>query len=235
MNEHSEHRQRVKKRFLEHGIDIFDEHQIVELLLFYGIPRQDTNVIAHRLIDRFGSLRQVMDAPYEALLEVEGIGPNAASLIKLSSSLARRYLVSEAAEAASFDTVDKIGKYLVRLFLGKTKEETYLLSFNGKMELLSCDKLAEGEVNAVGFSMRPFIESAMRAKASNVVVAHNHPSGVARPSEEDINFTVQLESYCEQIGVPLLEHFIVAENRYCTVIRGSRSRSPRGSSELRAY
>lgn len=235
MNEHSEHRQRVKKRFLEHGIDIFDEHQIVELLLFYGIPRQDTNVIAHRLIDRFGSLRQVLDAPYEALLEIEGIGPNAASLIKLSSSLARRYLVAEVLETPRFDTVDKIGKYLVRLFLGKTKEETYLLSFNGKMELLSCDKLADGEVNAVSFSMRPFVESAMRANASNVVVAHNHPSGVARPSEADINFTVQLEGYCEQISVPLLEHFIVAGNRYCTVIRGVRSRPSGESAGLRAY
>ncbi len=219
MNEHADHRQRMKDRFLENGLDIFDEHQVIELLLFFGIPRRDTNVIAHRLIKRFGSLRDVLDAPYEELLTVDGIGEHAATLIKLSAELSRRYLLSESLDTERFDTVDKLGKFLINLFLGKRNEEVYLLTFNGKMEMLSCDKLADGLSNLVSFSVKPLIESAILTHASGIVLAHNHPGGIASPSGSDISLTDQLMYMCDQISIPLIEHFVVAGNSYYPIIK----------------
>ncbi len=219
MNEHADHRQRMKDRFLENGLDIFDEHQVIELLLFFGITRRDTNVIAHRLIKRFGSLRDVLDAPYEELLKVDGIGEHAATLIKLSAELSRRYLLSESLDTERFDTVDKLGKFLINLFLGKRNEEVYLLTFNGKMEMLSCDKLADGLSNLVSFSVKPLIESAILTHASGIVLAHNHPGGIASPSGSDISLTDQLMYMCDQISIPLIEHFVVAGNSYYPIIK----------------
>ena len=219
MTEHADHRQRMKDRFLENGLDIFDEHQVIELLLFFGIPRRDTNVIAHRLIKRFGSLRDVLDAPYEELLTVDGIGEHAATLIKLSAELSRRYLLSESLDTERFDTVDKLGKFLINLFLGKRNEEVYLLTFNGKMEMLSCDKLADGLSNLVSFSVKPLIESAILTHASGIVLAHNHPGGIASPSGSDISLTDQLMYMCDQISIPLIEHFVVAGNSYYPIIK----------------
>ena len=219
MNEHADHRQRMKDRFLENGLDIFDEHQVIELLLFFGIPRRDTNVIAHRLIKRFGSLRDVLDAPYEELLTVDGIGEHAATLIKLSAERSRRYLLSESLDTERFDTVDKLGKFLINLFLGKRNEEVYLLTFNGKMEMLSCDKLADGLSNLVSFSVKPLIESAILTHASGIVLAHNHPGGIASPSGSDISLTDQLMYMCDQISIPLIEHFVVAGNSYYPIIK----------------
>ena len=219
MNEHADHRQRMKDRFLENGLDIFDERQVIELLLFFGIPRRDTNVIAHRLIKRFGSLRDVLDAPYEELLTVDGIGEHAATLIKLSAELSRRYLLSESLDTERFDTVDKLGKFLINLFLGKRNEEVYLLTFNGKMEMLSCDKLADGLSNLVSFSVKPLIESAILTHASGIVLAHNHPGGIASPSGSDISLTDQLMYMCDQISIPLIEHFVVAGNSYYPIIK----------------
>ena len=219
MNEHADHRQRMKDRFLENGLDIFDEHQVIELLLFFGIPRRDTNVIAHRLIKRFGSLRDVLDAPYEELLKVDGIGEHAATLIKLSAELSRRYLLSESLDTERFDTVDKLGKFLINLFLGKRNEEVDLLTYNGKMEMLSCDKLADGLSNLVSFSVKPLIESAILTHASGIVLAHNHPGGIASPSGSDISLTDQLMYMCDQISIPLIEHFVVAGNSYYPIIK----------------
>ena len=219
MNEQADQRQRMRDRFLENGLDIFDEHQVIELLLFFGIPRRDTNVIAHRLIKRFGSLRDVLDAPYEDLLKVDGIGEHAATLIKLSAELSRRYLLSESLDTERFDTVDKLGKFLINLFLGKRNEEVYLLTFNGKMEMLSCDKLADGLSNLVSFSVKPLIESAILTHASGIVLAHNHPGGIASPSGSDISLTDQLMYMCDQISIPLIEHFVVAGNSYYPIIK----------------
>lgn len=224
MNEHAEHRQRVKKRFLKNGLDCFDEHQVIELLLFFGIPRQDTNVIAHRLINRFGSLREVLEAPYEELVKVDGIGENSATLIKFSAELARRYLLSETKSNERFETVDKLGNYLINLFLGKKIEEVYVLTFNGKMEMLSCRKLADGVTNLVAFSIKPLLEEAVKTNAACIVLAHNHPEGIASPSNSDVDLTHQLEFICNQMSIPLIEHFVIAGNRYYPIIHGKRNR-----------
>ena len=122
---HKDHRQRVRERYLKEGLDGFSEVQVLELLLFYVIPRQDTNPIAHRLIDRFGSLYQVLEAPVEELEKVEGIGPNAALLLSLITAVARVYAVNRTEKQKILRTIEDCGEYLKSFFIGRRSEMVY--------------------------------------------------------------------------------------------------------------
>lgn len=217
-NVHSQHRQRMRDRFLSQGLDGFQEHQILEMLLFYAIPRIDTNVIAHRLIDKFGSLRGVLDAEYNDLIKVDGIGDSSACLIKFVASTARSYLLSEAKTTGSYDTTEKIGNYLIPLFMNCSIEKTYVLIFNGKLELIDTLFICEGSINSTSFSPRSVVEKVISNKAAGFVLAHNHPSGLAIPSTDDIELTSQMNYICEHLNINFLDHFVVAGNTYTPIL-----------------
>ena len=127
MSIHDGHRQRLKERFLKEGLDNFNELQVLELLLFYCIPRQDTNPIAHALLDRFGSLAQVLEAPASELLKVPGIGEGTATFLPLMSSLCRYYLVHRTSSNVILSTIEQFGNYLLPFFCGRRNEVVYLL------------------------------------------------------------------------------------------------------------
>ncbi len=219
MGLHDDHRKRVRQSFIEHGADHMAEHQRLEFILFYAIPRVDTNPIAHRLIARFGSFKDVLDAPYEELLEVEGIGENAATLIKLFASSARYYFIAEGKDAVRYDTLDKVGKFSIALFSGKTEEDAFMLLLDGKMEMIGVSKIGIGRVSSVLLSARMVIEDAIKKHAAGIVLVHNHPFGMALPSSDDIELTNQLEFLCHQLDVKLMEHIVVAGNDYCAIMR----------------
>ena len=122
MSVHEGHRQRKKEQFREHGLDAFADHEALELLLYYAIPRQDTNPIAHRLIERFGSLEGVFSAPAYELQKVEGVGENAATLIRLLFPLCRRVRTSGGRHEVIFNTRENIGAYFIELFFGERRE-----------------------------------------------------------------------------------------------------------------
>ena len=216
-NVHAQHRQRMRDRFLSQGLEGFQEHQILEMLLFYSIPRIDTNVIAHRLIDRFGSLRGVLDADYKDLITVDGVGDSSACLIKFIAATSRSYLLSEAKSNDSYDTAEKIGNYLIPLFMNCSVEKTYILLFNGKLELLDTIFICEGSINSTSFSPKAVVESVISHKAAGFVMAHNHPSGLAIPSSNDIELTTQINYICEHLDINFLEHFVVAGNKYTPI------------------
>ena len=218
-NEHAQHRKRMKNRFLKHGLDSYEEHQILEMLLFFGIPRVDTNETAHKLIKRFGSLRGVLDAPYEELVKTDGIGENCATLIKFSQALARKYNVSSCAAFERFDSTEKISDLLISLLSGYENEVVYMLCFNGRMELINCTKMCEGTVSSTSCDPRALLQTMVNSKAEAVVVAHNHPNGFAIPSGEDIHFTRQLKYLCDLMKIKLIGHFIVAGNTCAPVIK----------------
>lgn len=207
---HAGHRQRTKEEFLARGLDGLPAHRVLELLLFYAIPQGDVNPLAHRLVERFGSLQGVFHATYEQLLEVEGIGPNTAVLLQLVPAVAARYL----AESASFDgqVVDtwQLRELLAPLFFGQRSELAYLVCMDGKNKVLATRKLGEGVVDAVNIASRKVLEAALGCNASRVVLAHNHVSGVAFWSQADVDTTLRLKRLLEQADILLLDHLIMA-------------------------
>lgn len=219
MSIHEGHRERMKKRFREEGLDHFSEIQVLELLLFYIIPRQDTNPIAHALLDRFGSLYQVLEAPEEELQKVPGIGPNAALLLNLITAVARFYMVNRTEKHKILKTIDECGAYLTSFFVGRRVETVYLLCLDAKCKVLCCREVGEGSVNSANVPVRRVVEIALGAGATSVVLAHNHPSGLAFPSGEDVATTRRVAAALSTVDVILVDHIIVADDDYVSLVQ----------------
>lgn len=219
MPDHSGHRQRLRERFLREGLDSFTDIQALELLLFYGVPRRDTNPIAHALLEHFGSLSQVLEASPEELCKVEGVGDGAAAILKLVTEFARFYEKDRAAQVKVLPTLESCAAYLQPFFYGKHNETAYLLCLDGKCKVLCCRQLGEGNVNATMISVRKVVEMAIGANASSVVLAHNHPGGLAIPSVEDLHTTKQIASALFAVEVRLIDHIIVADDDYVSLVQ----------------
>lgn len=214
---HKGHRERVKKRFLRQGLDDFEAHNVLELLLFYAIPRKDTNEIAHLLICHFGTVSAVFDAPFEELVKIKGITENCATLIKMIPAYSSYYMQDRVNYQVSLNSTEKIGGFFLPKFIGKKNECVYLLCLDSKFKVLKCELLFEGSVNAVSITNRKVIEMAALSGATSVVVAHNHPNGVAIPSDADIATTIQLKKALNLIAVELIDHIIVADDDFVSL------------------
>lgn len=216
-NVHKGHRQRLKERFLRDGLDNFEEHQVLELLLFYGIPQKDTNPIAHELINRFGSLSGVLEASAEELSEVPYVGDNVTTLFKLITAVSRYYQVNSAMREKILTTIDECGNYLVPHFYGRQNETVFLLCLDAKCKVLCCEKVGEGGINSAGVPVRKIVETALKANATSAILAHNHPSGVAVPSGEDVVTTRRVAAALDAVEVFLTDHIVVADNDWVSL------------------
>ena len=216
-NIHEGHRKRMKERFIKSGLDDFAPHNILELLLFYSIPRGDTNPVAHRLIDTFGSLSGVFDATPEELAKVDGVGENSAILISMIPQIARKYLEDKADTANIVGGCSDIGAFLLPKFVGRTNEALMMVSIDNKNKIISCSVVAEGTVDSAKVSRRKIMEEAMKVKATRVILAHNHPCGVAVPSSEDVVMTKEIGRLFAQVGIELVDHIIVANDDYVSM------------------
>ncbi len=219
MSDNTGHRQRVKDRFLQEGLEHFHEIHVLELLLFYCFPRIDTKPLARRLIDHFGSLAQVLEAPPLELERVAGIGRNASTFLSLVNQVGRYHQASHAANIRILDTTDKYGTYLKSHFFGVRNEMVYLLCLDGRCRLITCVLLSEGSVNSASISPRRIIEIAISVNASSVILAHNHTSGIVVPSKEDIATTARIDQGLRSVEVPLVDHVIVAGNDYLSLVQ----------------
>lgn len=208
---HEGHRERMKEKFLTDGLDHFQSHEILELFLFNAIPRRDTNEIAHRLLDTFGSLSGVFDAPYEELLKVEGVGQSAAAFIKLVPQLSRCYLDDKQQDKARVFNTESAVKILLPKFIGRTNEVVVLLLLDSKGRQLFCSVVNEGAVNTVPIYVRKIVELAVRYNAASAILAHNHPSGSTMPSAGDITSTKDVFQALKTVNVWLNDHIIVAD------------------------
>ena len=215
--EHDGHRKRLKARFIKSGLDDFEPHNVLELLLFYSIPRKDTNPLAHRLISRFGSLSGVFDANPEELMKVEGITENTAVLISMVPQMARKYLEDKADAVNAIGGFKDIGMYLMPKFVGRTVETIMLASLDNKNKIISCNIVAEGETDRATLSKRKVMEEAMRVGATRVILAHNHPRGFAMPSSEDIYLTREIYALLASVGIELVDHIIFAEDDFVSL------------------
>ena len=216
---HNGHRERLKARFLEEGLDNFTDIQALELLLFYAIPQKDTNPIAHALLDHFGSLSRVLEADVEELKKVPGISDHSATLLALVTELGRYYQVDCAQRVEVLTTLDACGAYLVPRFFGRSNETVFLLCLDAKCKVLCCKEIGEGSVNSTSISIRKVVETALSANATTVVLAHNHPSGVALPSSEDVQPTRRVAAALSAVEVHLADHIVVAEGDYDSMVQ----------------
>ena len=217
MSIHDGHRQRLMERFNKEGLDHFDPVQVLELLLFYSIPRRDTNEIAHALLDRFGSVSRVMDASVEELTAVPGVGKNTAVFLHLAKQAGRYYQVDSTRKGKVMKDIDDCGAYLLPYFIGRQKEIVFLLCLNANCNVISCRVVGEGELNSATISPRRVVEIALAEKSSTVVLAHNHPSGVALPSHEDVLVTQRLAAALAAVEVTLFDHLIVADDDFVSL------------------
>lgn len=213
---HDGHRQRLRQRFIGEGLDSFHDINVLELLLFYGIPRRDTNELAHQLLLRFGSLPGVLDAPLEELQNVPGMTENASVLLHLVRELDRRLLIART-NTDVINSTREAGDYLMPFFYGCRDEVLYLLCLDAKGKVLCCRGLFEGGINAAAISVRKIVEVAMTVNATNVVIAHNHPGGLAIPSPEDEEATRRIWTALRSMDIILLDHLIVADDDYVSL------------------
>lgn len=222
MSIHEGHRDRLKIRFCKEGLDNFQQHEVLELLLYYAIPRKDTNPIAHDLIKTFGSLTQVLEANVEELMQVKGISRNVAVLMKLVTELGRYYAVNRREQVKLLNTMEECGEYLMPHFFGRANETVFLLNLDAGRKVLSCVNVGEGGINSANVSIRRIVEIALSSKASSVVLAHNHPSGIAIPSKEDISTTRRVAAALSMVDVVLADHLIFADNDYVSLVQSGQ-------------
>ena len=217
MGIHDGHREKMRQRFMTGGLDAFADHKILELLLYYAIPRRDTNPIAHALMERYGSLPAVLAAPMEDLKRTEGIGESAAVLLHLVPQVCRRARLAQVGEDQVLNSSERAGAYLLECFDGESREVIYQLCLDRKGKLRACKRLGEGSVASADLDVRRLVENAILTGASAVILAHNHPSGVALPSDGDYTATMRVRAALNAIGIELADHIIVADGDFVSM------------------
>ena len=214
MGVHDGHRQRLRARFIEHGLASFNDINSLELLLSFAIPRKDTNELAHRLLDTFGSLENVFDASHQELTAVDGIGENAAVLLSLVPQIYKKAAVSKANEIKKCNDVASLVSFLKPRFIDEKNEVLIMVCLDSSLNVISCIEVARGTVNTIETNNRRIVELALKSRATSVALAHNHPNGVAVPSTEDDYFTKQVSNGLSSIGIKLVDHIIFAGDKY---------------------
>ena len=216
MSNNDGHRQRLKVRFEQEGLDHFKPYEVLELLLFYCIPRKDTKPTAKALIQRFGSVQAVLSASPGELKKIEGVGVGVISFFALLSQLQRYYHYSTE-KPLILDDLDKCGDHFVDKFKNYRNEGVLLRCLDAKCKVLACHKVGEGSVNSAAVPIRRVVEMAMDSNATSVVLAHNHPSGLAFPSSEDCVTTKKLALALRAVEIELSDHIVVADDDYVSM------------------
>ena len=217
MGVHDGHRNRLKSRFLAQGLNGFEDHNVLELLLFYSIPRSDTNEIAHRLLNEFKTLSGVFDAPVEELCKIKGISTHSATLIKLIPEMMSVYHTDKTKDIEIVNSTREAGEFFVPRFYGKKNEEVHVLLLDDKKKVIRCDKLFEGTVNSTPITVKKVVAAAVNSNATAVVLAHNHPGGIALPSRTDISATEKIFKALKLINVELCDHIVVADDDFVSM------------------
>lgn len=219
---HEGHRRRMTDKYKTGGADICADHELLEMLLYYSIPRVNTNETAIRLLKTFGSMSAVLDASLRELTAVKGVGEKSARLIRLCGDIAARAEREGEKKRRRFADLDDIGEFLVAALDGLSRERVLVLLLSDNNELLACESMGEGSVNTTDVNIRQIMEYAILRKATKLVLAHNHPSGDLTPSDSDVTTTLQLHRACMSLEIELVEHILVANGQYRFIIKQMR-------------
>lgn len=220
-HKHEGHRARMRKRFMHDYGESMESHELLEMLLFYVIPRRNTNEIAHALLARFGTLTGTLAASVEELMQIDGVGENVAIYLKNISAIIRRNDLDKQIELPKYTSISALMEYVKPLFTQLTHERLYLLCFDSAMRMISCDKVSDGSANAVSVNAQIMLRIALTKNAHAVVLAHNHPNGIACPSAADLTATAQYRDAFDKAGMLLVEHFVVAGEEAVSLINQS--------------
>ena len=213
-NVHAGHRERVREKYLKGGLDSFADHEVLELLLFYANPRGDTNPIAHELIRKFGSVSQVFDASYDDLITVKGVGEAAATLITLMPGIFRRYSQDKADSVKFINNTDAAAEFLMPRFVGMNNERVGVLFLDVKGRVKNFVFVSDGSLRFAHIDMRRVAQLSLQNNADSVIVAHNHPEGIAAPSRSDIETTKLLINALGVINIRVADHIIISDKEY---------------------
>ena len=216
-NIHAGHRERLRAQVLSKGISGMPDHVVLEYLLFYTIPRVDTNPLAHRLIDRFGSLTGVFDADVSDLLRVPGVGKSTACFLKSFAMIHERYALEKIKGNDRF-SIEELAAFLKDYFLNKTDEEVFVFCLDNSGALIGKESVYHGSINSTYVCPRALLETVCRYGAVSIILAHNHPSGDAEPSREDIDLTRRLMDAFIPFGISITAHLVVAKDKYTDVV-----------------
>ncbi|MCM1363564.1 MAG: hypothetical protein NC122_00470 [Faecalibacterium sp.] len=216
-NIHKGHRQKVKQRYYETGLDSMPDHNVLEMLLFFGIPYKDTNEIAHELINRFGSFSAVLRTDVNALKKVKGMTDNAACLISMLLPIYKRYASEMASKMPQMFSVEEIVEHMKPKLIDTSYERVFVLCFDGCHNLITTRQLTEGGLTSAKFDLRSVASVALETKTTDMILVHNHPNGIALPSTEDIVATERVKNLLNSLGVNLIDHIIIADEDYCAL------------------
>ncbi len=217
---HLGHRQRLRKRFLDGGPAAVADYELLELILFLAIPRQDTKPIARALIDRFGGFAEAVSAPVAALAEVKGMGEAAVVALKTVAAGAERLARAEASASPAMTSFQAVIDYC-RVAMARRPVEQFRVLFLDKQNVLIRDEVqGEGTIDQTPAYPREVVRRALELGATAVILAHNHPSGDPTPSRADIALTKAIAKAGEAIGVEVLDHVIVGRKGHVSLKAG---------------
>lgn len=210
---HDGHRDRVRKKIEQYGMECLQDHEVLEYLLFAVIPRKDTNELAHNILNECGSLREVFDSSVERLQKINGVTYNAAVFLSCLGDVSRRYY-SNRLDTIYVRNAFEVVEYMRPLIASQPREEMHLLLINSKGRLIKRVLMNKGVVNETYCSVREIVDLALKNEAARVVLVHNHPSNNATPSSADIEMTERVYLALVAIGIPLEDHIIITKDTY---------------------
>ena len=217
MAEHDGHRERMRQRARETDMRGFQPHEVLEFLLMYAIPRRDVNPLAHKLIERFGSLSGVLDARPEELMQVPGVGENAATLLSSLVSVYSAYQRDRWRKRPCLFSRKEAGEFCTALFSRQKVESVAIVCLDVHKAVLASEMLTQGTVSETPLYPREVVAYALRHQAHSVILAHNHPSGDTRPSMDDLRITLEIRDALRTMDITLEDHFIIAGSRFTSL------------------
>lgn len=223
VNIHKGHRMKVKQKFYECGLQGMAEHNILEFLLFFGIPYKDTNQIAHELIDYFGSISAVFEAKRTDLMKIKGMTENAACLISMILPLYRKYSEDLISRRKTFEETEDVVNFLRTLYIdNNNNERVFVLCFDASNHMTTYRMLSEGDIRSSSFDIRKLVSIVLETNAASITISHNHPHGVATPSCDDIGTTKVIASLMYTLKVKFNDHIIITDDDYFAMARSRR-------------
>ena len=216
------HRERVRQAYLKNSFESMSDSSVLELLLFYAIPRKDVKEVSYALLNRFGTLEAVFDADIKELMKVEGVGENTAILINLCKNINLRIEKNKNRFIKKLDNSQKAMEFAKNELSNLSREEVIIITMDNSLNVISVTRASQGGAGHAVVEPYKIMESIFKDNASNIILAHNHPKGSAVPSMDDINFTVEMLGFCRKINVKLNDHIIVGQNDVLSMVSDLR-------------